>query len=70
MHGRIDLMGLKGLFNPLSIRKVPFYKEDILYSFSMAGLEIIENDGPVALTEKFLYDVASNVSGSTCNKDC
>jgi hypothetical protein len=44
------------------------YKKPILHGFSMASLEVIVNDGLMALKEESLHNMAPNITSASCNE--
>jgi hypothetical protein len=70
MHNRINGIGLKCLCKFSSIRKVPFYEKDVLYGFSMAGLEIIKDNRFVVLAEKLSHHMTTDISRPARYKNC
>jgi hypothetical protein len=69
MHHRFDVVGLKNLFKFFLIGEIPFYKESIFDGLTVPSLEVIIDDGLMALTEKLFDHMASYITSPSSDED-
>jgi hypothetical protein len=68
MHHGLNVEGTQCLPEFFCIGEITFDERSILNGLSMSGLEVVVDDGLMALAEQFLYNVASDVTCSPGDK--